>query len=145
MKTKETDSNAIDARESEYLYISTSQIPNAGSGLLTAIDIYKDEIIAVFKGEILTNTQAAIRAKANKDQYFISMIDGSILDSNRTFCFAKYANDAKGLSAPAKGVFNNAKIALNQTNKVCLVAMRNIKKGEEIFCAYGSRYWKRYS
>jgi len=35
----------IDADEADYLYVSLSQLPNAGNGLFTAIDIYKDEVI----------------------------------------------------------------------------------------------------
>jgi uncharacterized protein len=46
--------NIIESPESDYLYTKTSQIPDSGNGLFTAIPIYKDEIIAVFKGEILT-------------------------------------------------------------------------------------------
>ena len=68
------------------------------------------------------------------------MPDGSILDSMKTKCFAKYANDADGFS---NSVFkNNAKIGLNESDNVCLIALRNIKIGEEIFCSYGNRYWK---
>ena len=50
--------NTIDAPESDYLYLETSQIINAGKGLYTAIDIYKDEIISLFKGKILTENEA---------------------------------------------------------------------------------------
>lgn len=42
------DQNKIQAEESDYLYIQTSQLPNSGKGLFTAIDIYKDEIISIF-------------------------------------------------------------------------------------------------
>ena len=83
------NSNSIDALEADYLYISLSQIPNAGSGLFTAIDIYKDEVIAIFKGEILTRLQAIERAAEGMDRYFMNLHNGSILDSMHTECFAK--------------------------------------------------------
>lgn len=132
----------IEAPESKYLYIETSQLANAGKGLFTAIKIYKEDIISVFKGEILTETQAKLRVKSNKDQYFINMIDGTIMDSMNTECFAKYANDATGF--PQKKFQNNAEIGLDDENNVCLIATRNIKIGEEIFCNYGKRYWKKH-
>ena len=47
----------IEAKEEDYLYINQSQIPNSGKGLFTAIPIFKDEIISVFKGKILTELQ----------------------------------------------------------------------------------------
>lgn len=137
------DINIIDAPESVYLYISTSQLPNSGNGLHTAINIYKDELISVFKGEILTDNQANARAKKNNNKYFINMLDGRILDSMKTKCFAKYANDASGFSNSA--FKNNAKIGLDESDNICLIATRNIKAGEEIFCSYGLKYWRKQS
>ena len=142
MKELKNNSNQIDASERDYLYISLSQIPASGNGLFTAIKIYKDEIIAVFKGEILTDAQATLRAKKNNDNYFINMLDGSIMDSMKVKCFAKYANDAKGTSS--SGFKNNAKITLDDYQNVCLIATRDIKIGEEIFCGYGKKYWKKH-
>ena len=131
MKTSKTNANEIDTPESDYLYVGLSQLPASGNGLLTAINIYKDEIISLFKGEILTNAQATLRAKKGKDKYFINMLDGSIMDSMKVKCFAKYANDVKGsLNSNLK---NNSKIGLDEDNNVCLIAIRNIKMNEEIF------------
>lgn len=130
----------IDAPEEDYLYIDPSQIPGAGNGLFTAIKIYKDEIIAVFEGEILTIQEIENRKKENRDAYFIDLVSGGVLDSMNTVCFAKYANDANGVvKSPFK---NNTFITLNEKDKPCIVATRVIKAGEEIFCSYGDNYWK---
>ncbi|NHM04059.1 SET domain-containing protein-lysine N-methyltransferase [uncultured Flavobacterium sp.] len=111
--------------------------------MYTAINIYKDEIIAIFKGEILSEEEINFRIKNGNDKYFINMIDGSIMDSMLVDCFAKYANDAEAFS---KSLFkNNAKIALDEENNVCVIAIRNIKSGSEIFCSYGKKYWKKHS
>lgn len=136
------DPNKIQAEESDYLYIQTSQLPNSGNGLFTAIAIYKDEIISVFKGEILSDVEAELRTKNRANNYFMNLLDGTILDCKNTDCFAKYANDASGFS---KSDFkNNAKIALDENNNVCLIAIRKIKSGEEVFCDYGKKYWKKH-
>lgn len=128
--------------ETDYLYKSESQIPNAGLGLFTAVDIYKDEIIAVFTGDILSNKEAQNRADAGKDNYFISMLNGRIMDSINADCLAKYANDAKGV---IESKFrNNTMITVNDKQQVCIKAKRNIKQNEELFCSYGKRYWKKY-
>lgn len=137
------DSNTIDAQESDYLYIQTSQLPNSGKGLFTAIAIYKDEIVSVFKGEILSNSESAKRVQNNIDQYFMNLLNGTILDCKNTDCYAKYANDATGFSKSEYK--NNAKISLDDEGNVCLIATRKIKSGEEIFCDYGKRYWKKHS
>ena len=142
LKTTKYQPNSIEAPETDYLFVSTSQIPNSGNGLFTAIDIYKDEVISLFKGEVLTTLQAKLRANKGLDQYFISLPNGTMLDSMRVPCFAKYANDANG---SADTVFkNSAKIALDENNEVCIVATRHIKVNEEIFCSYGKAYWKRH-
>ena len=132
----------IDAKESDYLYVRESQIPGSGKGLFTAIPIYKDEVISIFKGEILTDHQAAARAANNEDTCFINMHDGTIMDSMNVKCFAKYANDALG---PVKTRFRiNSKITLDEYENVCIVSTRDILSGEEIFCSYGKAYWKKH-
>lgn len=136
----ESDSNKIAAKESSYLVVTTSQLPDSGKGLFTTIDIYKDEIIAFFKGEILTNDEALERSALGLDAYFVSMLDGSIMDSRTTNCFAKYANDARGFN---QSIFkNNSKIMIDDDGAVCLIATKRILAGSEIFCDYGYRYWK---
>lgn len=137
------DQNKIDAEETDYLYFKTSQLSNSGNGLFTAIAIYKDEIISIFKGEILSKNEAEIRVANKDDNYFMNLLNGTILDCKNTDCFAKYANDAKGFS---KSDFkNNAKITLDENGNVCLIAIKKIKSGEEIFCDYGKRYWRKHS
>lgn len=134
--------NTIAALETDYLYVETSHLPNAGKGLFTAIKIYKDEIISVFKGEIISDEEAKNRVLQNIDQYFINMLNGTIMDSMNVDCFAKYANDAEGFSTSKHK--NNAKIALDENENVCLIAIKNIKPSEEIFCSYGKKYWKKH-
>lgn len=46
------DFDKINIKESDYLYVDTSQIPNSGKGLYTAIDIEKGEIISKYIGKI---------------------------------------------------------------------------------------------
>ncbi len=67
------NANQIDAKESDYLVINTSQLANAGQGLFTIIPIYKEEIIAYFKGEVLTERQ--IHQRLQKDQSKLTPTD----------------------------------------------------------------------
>lgn len=133
---------AIEAKEDEYLYVEQSQIPGAGNGLFTAIPIYKDEVISIFKGEFLSPAEAKARAEAGEDGYFINMPDGVIMDSKKVKCFAKYANDAAG--AVKSNYKNNAYITLDEMGNPCIVAKRTISAKEEIFCGYGTKYWNNH-
>ena len=132
----------IDAPESDYLFVEKSQLLNSGNGLFTAIDMYKDEMIAIFNGEILEQREAENRAQAKTDRYFIVLPNGNILDSMHTDCFAKFANDAFNQEDGA--LKNNAKIAYDDLDNIGLIALRRIKAGEEIFCSYGKSYWKKW-
>ena len=134
---------AIEAKEKDYLFIRESRIPGAGKGLFTAIPIYKDEVISVFKGNVLSDKEAYYHAQKGEDGYFINLPDGTILDSRDVNCFAKYANDASG--SVKTGYRNNSHITLDEDGNVCIVATRNILANEEIYCAYGGNYWKRRS
>lgn len=136
------DSNRIDAEEEDYLFIKKSQIPRAGKGLYTAIDLFRGEIIATFKGEIIDEEEAQRRADAGNDRYFINMYNGKTMDCQNVESFPKYANDALGMSD--SGFKNNSRIILTEKNEVCLEATKNIKAKEEIFCGYGKRYWKKH-
>lgn len=133
----------IESKEQDYLYIKESQIPASGYGLYTAIPIYKDEVISIFKGRILSDKDAEHRISKGEDAYFMNMPDGTILDCMRAKCFAKYANDASGLVRTE--CKNNSKITLDENGNVCIVACRKIQSGAEIFCGYGKKYWEKHS
>lgn len=143
MKQKHVAVNQVGIPESDYLYIKESQLPDSGRGLFTAVALFKDEEITVFKGDVITEKQIRERVLAEHDKYFIALLNGRILDCMHTECFAKYANDARGYTS---GMFsNNAKIMINDQNEVCLMAVKKIKAGDEIFCGYGKRYWKKHA
>ena len=135
--------HSIDAHEADYLYKQPSQVQNSGFGLFTAIHLYREETVALFTGKILSNREALDRVEKGVDQYFINLLDGSIMDSRNSKCFAKYANDANG---PSKSHFtNNTRITLDEDEKVCIQAIRDIAANEELFCSYGKKYWKRHA
>jgi len=143
MKELIEDNNCIEALETDYLYVQSSQLPNAGSGLFTAIDIFKEEVISIFSGDVLTQKQALLKAEKGDDKYFINMLDGNILDCMHVNCYAKYANDATGMGD--FGFKNNAKISINENDEICIIATKNIKSSQEIFCSYGKKYWKKHA
>ena len=139
---KSSNSNKIDLPESNYLFVGPSKIPYSGNGLYTAIELFKEEIISIFKGEILNETQAQKRVADGQDQYFINLPTGRIMDSKNVECFAKYANDAEGLAGSK--FKNNTLITLDDDDNVCIEALRNIKANEELFCGYGKKYWSKH-
>lgn len=132
--------DSLELPEEEYLYIKPSQISNAGNGLFTAIDIEEDEIISIFRGEIISDEEAKKRAELGDNDYFMMLPTGETLDCKRTECFAKFANDAEGIPSNFK---NNAIITMDDENNVVLVAKRDIQANEEIFAGYGKMYWEK--
>jgi len=132
---------SIDAPEADYLYVQASGIAGAGKGLFTAIPIHRGEVVAVFQGERLSAAEARRRAEGGEDGYFVTLLDGSTLDSMHTECFAKYANDVEG---PGNSrLRNNAVITLDDEDRPCVMATRTIKAGTEVFVGYGKAYWEK--
>lgn len=131
----------IDAPEAEYLYVQPSLIQGAGRGLFTAIPIHRGEVVAVFTGERLSATEARQRAEEGHDGYFVTLLDGSTLDSRHSDCFAKYANDVEGPGNSRKR--NNAVITLDDTDRPCVMATRPIPAGGEVYVDYGTAYWSK--
>jgi SET domain-containing protein len=75
--------------------------------------------------------------------------DGYLFYFNRNKCVdafhtpqykARFANDAAGI-VRVKGLRNNSHYEVHD-DKCFIVAARNIKPGEEIFCDYTRDYWK---
>jgi len=131
----------LDIPEADYLYVQPSGIPHAGMGLFTAIPLQRGDVIAVFQGERLSAAEAKRRADSGENAYFVTLLDGSTLDSMHTECFAKYANDAVG---PGNSrLRNNAVITLDDEDRPCIVATHAIKAGGEIYVGYGKAYWAK--
>lgn len=131
----------IDAPEADYLYVQASGIAGAGMGLFTAIPIHRGEVVAVFEGERLSAAKAKRLAERGEDGYFVTLLDGSTLDSMHTECFAKYANDVEGPGNSQRR--NNAVITLDDEERPCVMAIRTIEAGGEVFVGYGKGYWKK--
>lgn len=134
---------SIDAEEEEYLYVAPSGIPGAGLGLFTAIPVHRGEVVAVYTGEVLTAAEARRRAADCRDAYFVTLLDGSTLDSASHTCLAKYANDADGPGRTR--LRNNAVITLDDEDRPCIMALRTIPAGREVLVSYGPAYWSRRS
>jgi len=136
------DPDGIPLQEKDYLYTALSGLPNARHGLFTAIPLYKNEVIAIFHGERLSAIEAGDRAAKGLDRYFMELPDGTTLNAMSVEGFAKFANDAQDSAGTVSR--NNARIALDDSGRVCLRAMRRIPAGEEVLCGYGKRYWQRH-
>jgi hypothetical protein len=117
------------------LYITDSNINDAGIGLFTFDFIKKGEIIDIFKGYYINNDFVDI---FENSKYLIEINDTITLDCELQFSYAKFANDALN----HKIYKNNSYIEQDENAIVYLVAERDIHNGEEIFCAYGDEYWK---
>lgn len=122
-----------------YLITKKSQLPKAGKGLFTTVDIPKDTRIVEYKGKI----------EKWKDVKHLDGINGYLMFMNRNVIInaeparhtlGRYANDARGLSRiPA--LRNNATY-VSDGNRCFIEATRRIKAGEEILVYYGAAYWR---
>lgn len=115
--------------------IKKSTIADGGKGLFAARDYKKNEIIARYTGDLVrTDTNDNYQGS----RYVLELTQEVAIDAVRTnTAEGRMINDARG-----SGHRNNARFSVNQVNKTAVLrAERNIKKGEEFFCSYGSSYW----
>lgn len=120
------------------LEVKTSNIPNAGDGLFSLVDIDRGEFIAEFTGDVISEEES-LELEGPRGHYLISMSNGSILDVFNSDSPAIKANDAKGSKFR-----NNSEIQETEDGEMWLVSTRRIRSGEEIFCDYGQSYWDNF-
>ncbi|HEY0039713.1 MAG TPA: SET domain-containing protein-lysine N-methyltransferase [Flavisolibacter sp.] len=119
------------------LEIKPSAIPEAGKGLFTKCFIPKGTRIVEYKGTI-TTWNAVKNDPTNAYIYYLK--PNHVIDArHHPKSLARYVNDAKGL-VRSKNRKNNAQF-VNDGLHVYVVAIRDIKAGEEIFVEYGQKYW----
>lgn len=123
------------------LKVKRSRLPGAGKGLFTTKPIKKDTKIIEYRGEIIGWKDYNERVKRQEDGYLFYFNRNKCVDAYHTPQYkARYANDAAGI-VRIKGLRNNSHYEIID-DKCFIVAARDIKAGEEIFCDYTRDYWK---
>jgi SET domain-containing protein len=126
----------------DMLYVKKSKLPKAGKGLFTKEEIKKGAVVCEYEGEKITWKECLRRNEnqTGKGAYYFHVTDKNCIDAQYTlWAMGRYANDATGFSRVA-GLRNNARYEVIK-NKPYILAIRNIKAGEEIFVSYGKEYW----
>ncbi|MBS1647882.1 MAG: SET domain-containing protein [Bacteroidetes bacterium] len=122
------------------LLVKKSQIPNSGKGLYTNKELKKGSKIIEYKGEIIGWKDYRARVDKDEDGYLFYFNKNRCVDAFHTPQYkARYANDANGFTR-VKGLKNNSQYEIHD-EKCFIVATRDIKKNEEIFCDYTKEYW----
>ncbi|MEO6813671.1 MAG: SET domain-containing protein-lysine N-methyltransferase [Ginsengibacter sp.] len=120
------------------LYIKRSKITSAGKGLFTKKKIPKGTRIAEYKGNITTWKKVTQSGQFNAYVYYINR--NTVIDAKRRLkAFARYANDAKGITR-IKGVNNNSEYVKDK-GKIFVDAVKDIPAYGEILVGYGKEYW----
>lgn len=123
------------------LVVKRSKLPGAGKGLFTTKPIKEDARIIEYRGEIIGWKDYNERVKRREDGYLFYFNRNKCVDAFHTPQYkARYANDAAGI-VRVKGLRNNSHYEIHD-DKCYIVAARDIKAGEEIFCDYTPEYWK---
>jgi SET domain-containing protein len=123
------------------LIIKRSTLPGAGKGLFTNKPIKKGKRIVEYRGEMIDGSEYKKRFRENKFHYTFLINRNKYVDAFTTPQYkARYANDAKGF-ARLRGVKNNCIYELDENERIFILAVRDIKKGGEIFVDYSQTYW----
>ncbi|MEO6638144.1 MAG: SET domain-containing protein [Ginsengibacter sp.] len=122
----------------KHLCIKRSQIPKAGKGLFTKVDIPKGAVIAEYEGDITTWKKVQQTNEFNGYVFYIN--NNHVIDARPyTKSVARYINDAKGLTR-IDGLENNSRY-VNEDSHIFIQATKDIPAGAEIFVSYKKDYW----
>lgn len=122
----------------KHLYIKKSQLPGAGKGLFTKINIAKDTRMVEYKGR--TQRWSAVKHEDGINGYLMYINRNVVINALPTVkTLGRYANDARGIMR-MDGLRNNSEY-VSEGKRCFIEATRNIKAGEEIFVGYGREYW----
>lgn len=125
-----------DGNPPEFPYVRTSSSSIHNQGLFAAKRIPKDEYVIQYLGEIIKKKESTRRANAQHDLsqsedvgsvYIFELDDKTDIDGNFNWNIARLANHSCDPNCEAQNV----------EGEIWLVALRNIKKGEEITFDYG--------
>jgi uncharacterized protein len=121
----------------KHLFVKESTIPGAGKGLFTKVEIPKGTRVVEYKGRRTVWKEV----KNDSSNYYIYTINrNNVIDAQKTMsAFARYANDAKGLTR-VKGLTNNA-VYVNEGTRAFIETTRTIPAGAEILVNYTKEYW----
>jgi hypothetical protein len=123
-------------RTQEGLRVTKSTVAKAGLGLFAAKDFSKGQHVADYTGD-----QLLLRTDNSGGEYVLQMSKREGIDASRTNSgYGRWANDPKGSDNRANTEF----VVNTQYRTGRLRTTRAVKKGEELFVAYGVDYWKTF-
>lgn len=113
------------------LYISKSNVHNAGLGVFTRELIPKDSIIDEYYGDVYEISHSPSR-------YYFEIEEGVGIDAfHLPRCYMAMINDAYGSSHTV-----NCEFIINKSVKrVFVKALNAIEPGQELYISYGDEYW----
>lgn len=125
-----------DETEDVKVYIKKSKIANAKKGLFVSEKILQGDVVCKYMG-VMVPMQYIDLEYYDSDYIFHGNNELFVIDaSDPLSCYGRYANDSLSLKKI------NAKIVKSEDEDWAeIVAIRNIKKNEEIYISYGVGYW----
>jgi hypothetical protein len=114
--------------------IKTSLLPNAGKGLFTSIARKRNVKLVPYAGERIKDETGNVEGS-----YVLEYKTNHFIDCGKqtNCCAGRFVNDARNSKQKnCRFVYDKIK------DEVWLVSTRHIKSNEELYCDYGSYYWK---
>ena len=127
-------------RKDSMVIVGKSTIPNAGLGLFADCDITEGERVrgATYGGRIM-NFNDAKKIPIGEKDYVMALHLNVHVDAKEHYGYmARYINDTYKTDKSRNCKFLKMRIE----NRASVIAMRDIKRGEELFAEYGSGYWR---
>lgn len=123
----------------EGVEVRASRISGAGSGLFATRDHAAGAVICEYMGITWPN---AVAWKREDKSYLLKLGDNKYVDALYSLdVLARYINDCRGRLGGYNVVFERRP----RDEKADVVALRDIRAGEELYVDYGRFYWLAYN
>ncbi len=122
-------------RKKTLLVIRNSNIPNAGRGVFTTVNLFKDDIVTWFEGKLEDNPPENKEYTMKiKDKFFV----GSAEPRNGCGMGTFINREERAMTGARK----NCEFLVSEHTKhrAYIVVTKNIKAGEELYITYGRGY-----
>jgi hypothetical protein len=116
-----------------------------GKGLFANRGFFKGSIITEYCGNTISHTHATSLPKNMTTHHYTLLKHCLVIDGLKDPCEAFGKGGASFCNDPRNKALYNCKLKTNEiTNRVFIVATRDIGPGEEFFFPYGKIYWKKW-
>jgi hypothetical protein len=136
------------------VFVAPSKLPNAGRGLFADKAFCKNDVITEYGGEVIDAKEGKRRRAKGQSSHIRSLVPmHACIDGRLVSASSKGEGGASFINDPLRAKLYNCKFVVKQADqgvvrtglsvleRCFVVALCDIRKGDELYVSYGNDYW----